>query len=121
MQVTQTVTEIVEGLLKPNMTVELEDTLSCSKMRAVVLRVDKREATFITFKGEHIILTAAELAKYDIKQIKWVYDEEETDVKKELTKKECEKEADEYGKMISEQFAKIFGSPINVGMMDLRV
>lgn len=74
MKVVEKVVKINKELLKAGQIVEMEDTLSCDKFRAIVRSVDDFKVSLLRLKDtEQITLSAEQLENYEVRHMQLGY------------------------------------------------
>lgn len=74
MKVVEKVVKINKALLKVGQIVEMEDTLSCDKFRAIVRSVDDFKVSLLKLKdAEQITLSAEQLEHYEVRYMQLGY------------------------------------------------
>lgn len=74
MKIVEKVIKINKELIKVNQFVEMEDTLSCDKFRAIVKQVDDFKLTLFRLRDDKVItLSAEQLENYEVRYMQLGY------------------------------------------------
>ena len=74
MKIVEKVVKINKGLIKVGQIIEMEDTLSCDKFRAIVTKVDDFKVSLLRLKdAEQVILSAEQLEHYEVRYMQLGY------------------------------------------------